>query len=64
MSWYFKQGQQGDSLGYLFTKENIDEEGEYFTGLSVNVIPRIPQKKGMSPSSFANSFIETAINEK
>ena len=64
IGWYYKQVKQDDILGYFITKENIDEKGEYLTGLFVNVIPQIPQKKGMSSSNYAKAFIETAISEK
>ena len=62
--WHFKKGSQGDTLGYFITKENIDEKGEFFTGLSVNVIPNIPQKKGISPSDYADTYIKTASDER
>jgi hypothetical protein len=64
LGWYFKKGQQGDTLGYFITKENIDENGEFLTGLSVNVIPNIPQKKGMVPSDYAATYIKTALSER
>lgn len=62
--WYFKKGVQGDTFGYYFTQQNIEEKGEFLSGLSVNVIPNIPQKNGMSPSVYADSFIKAAILQK
>lgn len=64
MGWYFKKGQQGDTLGYFITKENIEENGEFLTGLTINVIPNIPKKSGMAPSDYAASFIKTAVSER
>lgn len=62
--WHFKKGSEGDTLGYFITKENINEIGEFFTGLSVNVIPNIPQENGMSPSAFADTYIKTASAQR
>ncbi len=64
MGWYFKKEQQGDTLGYFITQENIDETGGFRTGVSVNVIPDIPRKKGMPASIYAAGYIRTAIAER
>jgi len=63
LGWYFKKGRQGDTLGYYITRENIPESGEFLTGLSINVIPDIPEKSGMAPSLYATAFINKAVKQ-
>jgi hypothetical protein len=58
--WFFKKGKQGDIHGYFITKENIHETGRFYTGLTVNIIPHIPKKKGMSPTQYAIAYIQSA----
>lgn len=35
--WFFKREKQKDTLAYFITKEDIDKNGQFQTGLSVNV---------------------------
>ena len=58
--WHFKSGKQGDTLGFLITKEKIEPKGEFTTGMTVNVIPNIPKKKSVSPYVFARQFRDSA----
>lgn len=62
--WYFKKRVEGQTYGYYFTRENIEEWGVFSTGLSINVIPNIPKKNNMLPSVYAGSFIEAAVRQK
>lgn len=57
VGWYFKKGKKGDTWGYFITKELIDKEGSFTTGLTVNIMPDIPRKKGMSPTEYAEAYI-------
>jgi len=54
--WHFKKQKRGETHGFFITKENIDEESAFTTGLTVNVIPDIPKKKAMTPLAFANQL--------
>jgi hypothetical protein len=38
--WFFKREKQKDTLAYFITQENIDNGGEFQTGLTVNVSRR------------------------
>src|ERR1700739_1579271 len=35
--WFFKREEQKGTLAYFITKENIDKDGRFQTGLTVNV---------------------------
>lgn len=35
--WFYKREEQGSTLAYFITKENIDKNGRFQTGLTVNV---------------------------
>ena len=43
--WFFKREQQKDTLAYFITKENIDQSGEFKTGLTVNVFRKLKKSK-------------------
>ena len=58
--WNFKSGKQGDTFGFFLTKEKIEEDGDFTTGMTVNVIPDIPIKKSSSPFNFALQLRESA----
>ena len=62
--WHFKKQRENDIWGYFITKENIDIEGKFSTGLTVNVIPNIPQKTGYSPSQYAEAYIKEGSSKK
>jgi hypothetical protein len=62
--WFLKKTKNGDTWGYFITKEDIDKEGKFVTGLTVNIIPDIPRKKGMSAGQYALTFIKTAAESK
>ncbi len=58
--WFFKKGSKGDTLGFFITKEDLAKEGGFKTGLTVNVIPRIPAKKKISAYEFTRQFRDEA----
>jgi hypothetical protein len=62
--WYVKETKQGSTLGYFITKEDIDQEGRFITGLTVFVMPDIARKQGMSADQYALTFIKTAAESK
>ena len=62
--WHFKKVKQSDIWGYFITKENIDTEGSFVTGLTVFVKPNIPEKKGMIPSEYAAAYIQAGMETR
>lgn len=58
--WFFKKAGKGDTLGFFITKEDIDKEGKFLTGLTVNVLMDIPEKKNIKASDYAKLFREEA----
>jgi hypothetical protein len=59
-NWHFKKDKKGDTFGFFITKEEIGTNGQFTTGMSVNVIPNIPKKKAASPYDFACQYREAA----
>jgi hypothetical protein len=62
--WYVKSVKQEDTIGLFITKENIDKEGKFKTGLSINVIPRIQKKTGMRASEYVKQFLAESAEGK
>lgn len=50
--WHAKKEKKADTEALFITKENIDTEGKFTTGLTVNVISRIRRKTGLPPSRY------------
>ena len=59
-NWHFKREKKGDTLGFFITKEKMDKSGLFTTGLTINVIPNIPEKESMTPYQFAQRFRKEA----
>lgn len=62
--WHFSSNRKNATRGYFVTKEKIEEAGEFSTGLSLNVIPGIGQKRHGLASDFAKAYVRTAIQDK
>ena len=45
--WYFKEEKQHDTLAYFITKENIDQNGEFQTGLTINVFRQLKKSSAV-----------------
>ena len=50
--WFFKREEQKDTLAYFITKENIDQSGEFKTGLSVNVFRSLKKSKAVDQAEY------------
>ncbi len=61
-NWYFKKVIKENSKGYFISKENIDKEGMFETGLTINVIQNLHKKLGVSPTKYAIHFMEAAAS--
>jgi hypothetical protein len=59
--WYFIKESKGDQIAYFFTKENIETQGSFKTGLSLNVIKDVDDKIGLSAPAYAKNFIYELI---
>jgi hypothetical protein len=60
--WFVKTEVHGDTSAMFFSKENIDEEGEFKTGLSLNIVRRIKAKSGQTPSEYARSVFDALVS--
>ncbi len=63
-NWHFKKHKRGKIKGYFITQENIDEKGSFTTGVTINVIPDIPEKTNVTPTQFAAAFIKEASDSR
>lgn len=57
--WHFRAEEHAETLGYFFSKESISKEGEFFSGLTVNVVRDAKQRTGQTAQDYAKSFIAT-----
>lgn len=64
IDWYYKETRKNNTLGIFITKENIDKEGMFLTGFTVNILKNVKQSTNMAPSEFAYKFISTASKSK
>jgi hypothetical protein len=55
-NWYVKKEKRGNTRALFLTKENIDKEDKFQTGLSVNVISNF-SSSGNRPTSYAANYI-------
>jgi hypothetical protein len=56
--WFFKEIHPKGTDAYFVTKQNIDKEGSFSTGLSLNVLYNIDKKAKVSPSQYAIATIQ------
>jgi hypothetical protein len=57
--WHFKHESSDGSDAYFLTLENIEKEGIYKTGLSINSVPQISKKTNKWPKQYAREFHES-----
>jgi hypothetical protein len=50
--WFFKREEQKGTLAYFITKENIDQNGEFKTGLSINVFTNLKKSKAVDQAQY------------
>jgi len=56
--WFFKEEENGGTRAVFISRESIDKEGVFKTGLSVNVIRDASRKAGMPLLEYARIYIE------
>ena len=62
--WFFKQESKPDTEAFFVTKENIDVDGQFTTGLTLNVLKRIDKKANMPPSKWVMNQIDVMKSTK
>ena len=58
--WFFKKDAKGDTLGIFITKEDIGKDSQFRTGLTVNVIRKVAEKKKIPASEHIRQFRDSA----
>ncbi len=61
--WFVKTELHGDTSAMFFSKENIDEVGEFKTGLTLNIVRRIKAKTGQAASEYARAIRDTLVTQ-
>ncbi len=61
VKWHFLQATNDSQIVYYMTKENIETEGSYKTGLSVNVIRKVKEKIGKDALKYAREIVSEMI---
>ena len=62
LEWFVKAEVKGDTAALFMSKENIDKEGKFETGLSLNVIRKSHAKTGKSPSQYARAYLDELVS--
>lgn len=62
--WFLKKEHRSGTYAFFITKEDIDKEGGFETGLTVNVLKGISDKTESSASQYAHGFISIAAKKE
>ena len=63
-SWFLKTEAANDTIAGFITLENLQERGEFKTGLTFNFVRGISRKSGTSAIRYALGFINEAAKTK
>ncbi len=58
--WYFKKNISNDKREYYISKEDIDANGEFTTGLTMVALVGYGNRNGVSAAEFAKNYIRNA----
>lgn len=58
--WFFRKDAKGGTLGIFITKEDIGKDGQFKTGLTVNVIRKVAEKKKIAASEYIRQLMDDA----
>jgi hypothetical protein len=63
--WFFKEEgpSKNGTLSCFVTKEEIKGTAPFLTGFSLNIVPKIKEKTGGSPTAYMQRFIDTMAKE-
>lgn len=56
--WFYREDHLKNTDAYFVSKEDIGTQGKFSTGLSLNVLYTIDERKGVPPSEYAQSAIK------
>jgi hypothetical protein len=62
--WFVKEEGKKSDKGLFITKENIDKSGQFITGLTVNMVPRVKSRTGVLPNEYAKAFLAKYSSNK
>ena len=60
VSWHFLAEERGGTQGYFLTEQNIESEGRFLTGLTINVVRNSQERTNRTAPDYARSFIAMA----
>ncbi len=63
-NWHRFHKPGNSSHTYVLSKESVEDEGSFETGLTVQVIKGIQMHKGMPPSAFATGMAQSSLGQK
>jgi hypothetical protein len=63
LDWFVKTEVNGDTAALFLSKENIDKEGKFETGLTLNVARRIHERTGRSPTQYAQAYLDVLVEK-
>ena len=63
LDWFVKTEVQGDTAALMVSKENLEKESEFKTGLTLNVVRRIQAKTGRAPSQYARVYLDALLEK-
>ncbi len=61
-TWFYHTKTKDGTTTFYMTQESIAERGRYETGLAVSAIPKMREKTGIEPVSFARRYITAQPN--
>ena len=62
--WHYKTDSNGDTVGHVISKEKIEKNGQFLTGLTFQCIKNVPQKSGMPASTYIKKFADEAATSQ
>ena len=54
--WHYAERGQSGTRGYFLTEQDVAASGRFTTGLSINAVPDIPGKAGVSAPQYAEAL--------
>lgn len=54
--WHFRQEKRGGTLAYFLTRERIEADRPFETGMTLNVVPEVSKKTGRRAPDYAGAF--------
>lgn len=61
--WYVKEEGEKSDKAVFITVEDIDKVGQFTTGLSINMVPRVSERTGIAAKDYAKAFVSKYLTE-